>query len=280
MTEPRTPAVAGQFYAGTKTALTDQIESAYQHPVGPGTLPTVDLEGDLPMSLVSPHAGYPYSGPVAAHGFARLAAGGRPNGVIIVGPNHGRHGVPLAISGADAWETPLGTVPIHDSLRTELANFPGLDIDESTHEGEHSLEVQVPFIQYLYEDEVPILPILMSRQDETRIDQLVDALDEVLRKSTELVLIASTDLTHYEPQNTARRADRAIREGIVNLDDGAVMGASRSGHTMCGPGPTGAILRASRDQGAEDGTVLKYATSGDTAGGSDSVVGYVSAAIE
>lgn len=279
MTAHRSPAVAGQFYAGGKAALEEQIESAFEHPVGPGSVPTGGTGAKQPVGLVSPHAGYPFSGPVAAHGFARLAASGRPDVVIIVGPNHGRRGRSLAISGAEAWETPLGTVPVHDELRETLASKDGLEIDETTHAGEHSLEVQVPFLQYLYEDPVPIVPIVMSRQDQTRVDQLSSALVDSVPDWSDVVLVASTDLTHYEPAERAERNDEPIRAAIESVDPAAILDAKRGGHSMCGPGPTAVALQVARDQQVEQGTVLSYATSGDTAGDTDSVVGYVSAVL-
>lgn len=279
MPSSRPPAVAGQFYAGTERALSEQVESAFEHPLGPGQVPSVESHGELPTAIISPHAGYLYSGPVAAHGFSRLATGGKPEAVVLLGPNHGRGGAPIAISGVDSWDTPLGSVPVHDDLRSALDAAPGLAIDESAHEGEHSLEVQVPFLQYLYE-EVPIVPVLMSRQDERRIDQVVSALSDARVADRDVVLVASTDLTHYEPHETAKRADEPIREAIEKMDADAIVETARSGHTMCGFGPTAAILRASESRGATEGSVLAYATSGETAGGTDSVVGYVSAAIE
>ncbi|MEF8771042.1 AmmeMemoRadiSam system protein B [Halodesulfurarchaeum sp.] len=277
MSSHRSPAVAGQFYAGTKPALEEQIEAAFEHPVGPASVPAVSTDGDPPLGLISPHAGYPYSGPVAAHGFSQLATTGRPEVAIIVGPNHGRRGRPLAISGATRWETPLGTVTVHDDLRERLSSAPGVEIDESTHAGEHSLEVQVPFLQYLYDDQVPILPIVMSRQDQTHVDRLTSALLESVTDWSEVVIIASTDLTHYEPAERAHRDDEAIRGAIESLDVASVMDAKQSGHSMCGPGPTAVTLAVAREQQIDSGTVLSYATSGETGGDMDSVVGYVSA---
>lgn len=279
MSSHRSPAVAGQFYAGTKPALEEQIEAAFEHPVGPGAVPAVGTDGDPPLGLISPHAGYPYSGPVAAHGFSRLATSGRPEVAIIVGPNHGRRGRPLAISGAAAWETPLGTVPVHDALREDLSSAPGVEIDESTHAGEHSLEVQVPFLQYLYDEKVPIVPIVMSRQDQTHLDQLTTALLESVSDWSEVLLIASTDLTHYEPAERAQMKDEPIRGAIESLDSAAIMDAKQSGHSMCGPGPTAVTLAVAREHQVDSGTVLSYATSGDTTGDMDSVVGYVSAVV-
>lgn len=279
MSSHRSPAVAGQFYAGTKPALEEQIEAVFEHPVGPGSVPAVSTDGDPPLGLISPHAGYPYSGPVAAHGFSRLASSGRPDVAIILGPNHGRRGRPLAISGATEWETPLGTVPVHNVLRERLSSAPDVEIDESTHAGEHSLEVQVPFLQFLYDDQVPILPVVMSRQDQTHVDQLTSALLESVTDWSEVVIIASTDLTHYEPAERANRNDEGIRGALEALDAAAIMEAKESGHSMCGPGPTAVTLAVAREQQIDSGTVLSYATSGDTAGDTDSVVGYVSAVV-
>lgn len=279
MSSHRSPAVAGQFYAGTKPALKEQIEAVFEHPIGPGTVPAVGTNGDLPLGLISPHAGYPYSGPVAAHGFSRLASSGRPTVAIIIGPNHGRRGRPVAISGASAWETPLGTVPVHDDLRERLEPAPGVETDESTHAGEHSVEVQVPFLQYLYDDPVPILPIVMSRQDQTHVDQLTTALLDAVSDWSDTVLIVSTDLTHYEPAKRAQTKDEGIRRAIESLDSAGIMDAKQSGHSMCGPGPTAVALAVARAQQMGSGTVLSYATSGDTTGDTDSVVGYVSAVV-
>ncbi|MDR5657136.1 AmmeMemoRadiSam system protein B [Halodesulfurarchaeum sp. HSR-GB] len=280
MSRVRSPSVAGQFYAGTAPGLREQIQSAFEHSVGPGAPPDVtDREASL-VGLVSPHAGYPYSGPIAAHGFSRLAASGRPDVVVLIGPNHSAAGAPLAISGASAWETPLGTAPVSDSLRDKLADFPGLTIDEATHAGEHSLEVQVPFLQYLYDDPVPILPIVMSRQNEATIEQLRAALSNALTADRNAVLLASTDLTHYEPAPVAREQDGPILDAISSLNADPIVQAARSGHTMCGWGPTASVLQASADLSAETGTIRQYATSGDTAGEPDSVVGYVSATLE
>ncbi|MFW6383843.1 MAG: AmmeMemoRadiSam system protein B [Halodesulfurarchaeum sp.] len=280
MSDVREPAVAGQFYAGTATELRDQIERAFSHPMGPGGLQASDPDASIPRGLVSPHAGYPYSGPVAAHGFDRLHVGGRPEAAVIVGPNHSGRGEPLAISAVDAWETPMGRVPIADDLRSALTSVDGIAIDEATHAAEHSLEVQVPFLQYLFADPVPIVPIVLTHQDRRRVETLSTALADLQSEHEDIVVIASTDLTHYEPASRARERDEPIRRAIRDLDADAVMEAAAAGHTMCGAAPTAAMLEAAAAGGASVGAVLQYGTSGDTAGGSDSVVGYVAAAVE
>ena len=280
MADVRSPAVAGQFYAGTASALRDQIERAFVHSIGPGSRSEIPEEGSIPAGLVSPHAGYPYSGPVAAHGFARLDAGGRPAAVVIVGPNHSGRGEPLAISAADEWETPLGRVPIAEELRSDLAGVEGIAVDDATHAAEHSIEVQVPFLQFLYADPVPILPIVMTHQDSDHVGILSEALTDLRENHEDIVVIASTDLTHYEPASRARERDQPIRDAIRALDADAILDAAGAGHTMCGAAPTAVMLETAAVGGATGGEVLQYATSGDTAGGSDSVVGYVSAVVE
>lgn len=282
MTSIRSPAVAGQFYEGTPDTLRDQIESTFRHEVGPGEIPTVGEGPNEIFGLVSPHAGYPYSGPIAAHGFGALAASGRPESVILVGPNHRARGEDVAVTAADAWETPLGTVEVDDDLRQVLLDASELVVaDEPTHAGEHSLEVQVPYLQYLY-DEVPaIVPIVMTRQDEEVATRLASVLATALSSVDSTVpIVASTDMTHYEPQAEAERQDRKAVERMEALDaTDLLQTVSRERITMCGYGPTATAIACSRKGGAETGELLQYATSGDTAGSPREVVGYVSLAI-
>lgn len=282
MTAIRSPAVAGQFYQGTAAGLRDQIESAFTHEVGPGSIPapretTPDIQG-----LVSPHAGYPYSGPVAAHGFAALADAGTPDAVVIVGPNHSAAGEPVAVTEADAWETPLGSAPIHDELRKELVGGTGdIVADERTHAGEHSIEVQVPLLQYLFGD-VPILPIAMTDQNEEMVMALASSL-EAAREAIDdsVTILASTDFTHYEPHDVAKRQDRKAIERIEAFDATGLMETVASEHiSMCGYGPTAVAVETISRAGGTQGELLQYATSGDTAGSPRKVVGYASMALK
>ncbi len=282
MTSIRSPAVAGDFYEGTADGLRDQIESTFRHDVGPGDIPSVG-EGQAELfGLVSPHAGYPYSGPVAAHGFGVLAESGRPESVILIGPNHSARGSDVAVTEADAWETPLGTVDIDDELRQAvLGAADNIVADEPTHAGEHSLEVQIPYLQYLY-DEVPaILPIVMTRQNEDVVASLASALAAALRSKVRPVpIVASTDMTHYEPQAEAEQQDRKAIQRMEALDaTGLLRTVSREQITMCGYGPTATAIACSTRGSAETGELLQYATSGDTAGSPREVVGYASLAI-
>jgi hypothetical protein len=282
MTAIRSPAVAGQFYAGTATGLRDQIETAFTHEIGPGAIPAAGEGSSDVMGLVSPHAGYPYSGPVAAHGFGALAESGRPDAIVLVGPNHRGMGERVAVSDADAWETPLGTVDVHAEMRRALLDRSELVVaDERTHAGEHSLEVQVPFIQYLYESPPPILPLVMTRQDEDTVLSLAENLQTVLESASESVaVLASTDMTHYEPADVAKRQDRKAIERMEALDGpGLLDTVARENITMCGYGPTAVALSVAEGRTGTGGELLQYATSGDTGGPSREVVGYASVLI-
>lgn len=282
MTAVRKPAVAGQFYAGTESGLREQIEDAFRHDIGPGEIPTV-AEGSPDLrSIVSPHAGYPYSGPVAAHGFAAMAMDGTPDIVVIVGPNHRGFGESVAVSEADAWETPLGRVPIEKVFRDSLLETSSVvRADEPTHAGEHSIEVQIPFLQYLYDESVPILPIAMTSQDEGTARELATDLETVLDGFPgSAVLIASTDLTHYEPRSVAAAKDQEVIDQIESLDVAGLYDTiARESVSMCGYGPTATGIAVASDGGASGGTLLRYATSGDTGGSTSEVVGYAAVSL-
>lgn len=280
MTAVRHPAVAGQFYAGDEAGLSQQIEAAFSHELGPGEIPESSTGDTDLVGIISPHAGYPYSGPVAAHGFAALARAGRPDVAVIVGPNHSGVGEAVAVSEADEWGTPLGPVPIQTGLRDRLLEVDSthsIIADERTHAGEHSIEVQVPFLQYLYDDPVPILPIAMTRQDEETARDLGKTLATVLDGfEGDAVVIASTDLTHYEPQSVAAEKDHQVVETIEAVDVSLLYRTIETEDvSMCGYGPTAAGMTLARDRGAT-GSLLKYATSGDTGGPPEEVVGYAS----
>lgn len=281
MTSVRPPAVAGQFYEGSAPGLREQLESTFTHAVGPGEVPEVAEGPPSIRALVVPHAGYPYSGPVAAHSYAALARSGRPEAVVIVGPNHSGRGEAMATTEANAWETPLGEVPVHDELRERLLETPaGLVAEERTHAGEHSIEVQVPYLQYLFAD-IPILPVAMTRQDEATVMDLADGLATVLdSEDARIPIVASTDFTHYQSQSVAERQDRLCLDRIEALDAaGLLQTVSEEGISMCGYGPTAATVEAAERGGAGDAEVLRYATSGDTAGPAREVVGYGAAVI-
>jgi len=271
----RPPAFAGQFYAGTKSALLKQIEWCYSHVHGPGKVPEVKAGPREILGLVSPHAGYPYSGPIAAHGFARLATDGKPSTFVLLGPNHYGIGSGVSIMTSGKWLTPLGELEIDKSLATAIkSSCEIIDEDEVAHSQEHSIEVQLPFLQHLFGSSFKIVPICMMMQDAKTGEEVGNAIANA-SAGKDVVIIASTDFTHYEPQQSAVSKDRKTIDKILALDaPGLVCLVEEEELSMCGYGPVSAMIHATKKLGAKRAELLKYATSGDTAGPMPQVVGY------
>ncbi len=275
MGKVRTPAVAGTFYPSHASALWEQLTAAYCHPLGPGQVPAVSPTGERRIvGLVAPHAGYFYSGPVAAHAYAALAADGTPEVAVILGPNHHGLGPAVAISTVDGWQTPLGTLRVaRDVAEALAAALPWPTRGEIAHAREHSLEVQLPFLQGLYGDALQIVPIALADQSLEVAETLGRALAELLA-GRNAVIIASTDLTHYEPHAVAVAQDRLALDAMQELDAARLWEMACRRASICGPGPVAATLTACRALGATQAALLQYATSGDVAGDRRQVVGY------
>lgn len=275
----RPPYVAGAFYAGSRERLREQIEWCFQSELGPGAIPEMRRAELLvgPVGLVSPHAGYRYSGPVAAHGFAWLARQGRPETAIIIGTNHTGLGGRISISLAGAWETPLGQMEIDSALaELILRDCPPVEAREEAFTQEHSVEVQLPFLQYLF-GKIKFVPLVTLDQRLETARELGRALAEVI-KDKPIALVASSDFTHYEPQDVAERKDHEAIERILKPNlEGFYETIQRNRASICGYGAIAAVMEAARILGL-DGRLLKYATSGDSTGERSAVVGYGSIA--
>ncbi|MEM0085157.1 MAG: AmmeMemoRadiSam system protein B [Candidatus Methanomethylicia archaeon] len=275
----RNPAVAGLFYEGFKEDLLKQIEWCFHHKLGPGVIPEVkdSFTGNL-IGVIVPHAGYIYSGPVAAWGYKAIAENGKPESFIILGPNHSGMGAPIAIMREGIWKTPLGEVEIDKELSDELLKKSDiLEDDFSAHINEHSIEVQLPFLQYLFGG-IKFVPICLMLQNQEVSVMLGKCLSDVV-KDRKVVIIASTDFSHYERYETAFKNDSLIIDRILSLDVEGFFKVYYSRRvSMCGPGPVSALIVAAKNLGAKHVTKLKYATSGDTSGNMSSVVGYSSIA--
>ena len=276
----RKAAVAGSFYAGRREELKRQIEDCFRHPLGPGKLPGKPKEERRILGLVSPHAGYIYSGPVAAYGFLELASEAEPEVVVVLGPNHRGMGASIALSQEEEWQTPLGTVKVDREIgRKIISESRWARWDDLAHQFEHSLEVQLPFLQYIYTEKFRIVPIAMMRQDLGPSQDLGQAIASAL-KGKDSLIIASTDFTHYEPQSQASKKDRLALETILNLDPKQLETTVNAHNiTMCGYGPVMAMLTAAKLIGANKARLLRYATSGDVVGDYSAVVGYASVEI-
>lgn len=268
----RFPAVAGSFYPKMKDELVAEIERCFRHKVGPGSLPGKCKGTNKIRGLVSPHAGYVYSGPVAAHGFKALAEDRpRPERIIVIGPNHRGVGSGVAL-GADDFSMPMGLVRLDAPLAKALSREM-IDRDLIAHKGEHSIEVQLPFLQYIYGD-ISFVPICMLIQDY----EMAREVGRVIRDTAEAkgaLIVASTDLSHYIPKQEAARVDSIAIKDIEKGDSKALAGHLEEYNiSMCGYGPVMAALEALR----ATGKCLKYATSGDIEPMRD-VVGYASIAL-
>ena len=280
----RKSAVSGTFYAGTKDSLREQIEECFVHPLGPGKTPVPPEKGQGKIvGLISPHAGYVYSGPVAAWGFARVIEQERPETVVILGPNHRGFGHPVAIMSKGKWGTPLGHVAIDKEFAKELLQAASSLIgeDEAAHRREHSLEVQIPFLQYGYDGQFKIVPLCLADQTVDTSIALGEAVARVAHNKPNILLIASTDLTHYQSQKIAEKEDREILNAIASGNPenvGRVL--SVGGFSMCGYGPVMAVLKTASCLGPVRVKLLKYATSGDITGDYSAVVGYASLSLE
>ncbi|MGQ9514388.1 MAG: AmmeMemoRadiSam system protein B [Thermoproteota archaeon] len=277
----RGPVVAGSFYPGNERELVKLIESCFTHRLGPGELPGAEPRvGEGLISLISPHAGFIYSGPVAAHGYLLLSKRKRPDTVIVVGPNHTGVGTDVSLYPEGRWVTPLGQIEIDSDLTYALARKSSIfSVDDFSHTNEHSIEVQLPFLQYTLKS-FKIVPICMLDQSKETSVRVGEALgDAMLGRSA--ILVASSDLTHYEPAETAKRKDELVISKALSLDvDGLYSTLASINSTACGYGPIAVAITVAKKLGVKRGRLLKYASSGDVIGDRRSVVGYSSLALE
>ncbi|HXH07890.1 MAG TPA: AmmeMemoRadiSam system protein B, partial [Vicinamibacterales bacterium] len=236
-----------------------------------------------PVALIAPHAGLMFSGGVAAHAY-RAAAAARPDVIVLVGPSHyvGFEGVAVVERGA--FETPLGLVSIDEPLATALlAASPLVRAYPQAHAREHSLEMQLPFLQRVLPG-VPFVPLAIGWQERETIVGLGDLLARAAADRRPL-LVASTDLSHYFDAETAERLDRRVADYVARFDPDGLLEyfesfpeAERGRYVACGGGAAIAVMRAARALGARDAHVLRYAHSGDVSGDRAAVVGYLAAA--
>lgn len=274
----RSPAVAGLFYEGEAELLRRQIEEVFKHPLGPGKLPEAVETGPRKIvGLVSPHAGYIYSGPVAAHGFLELASDGKPDVFVILGPNHTGLGSPVSTM-LDDWYTPLGKVHVDKEFAKEIVKISGIvDIDPVAHRYEHSVEVQLPFLQFVF-GEISFVPITMMWQTPEVATKIANAIFEASKNlKKDVVVIASTDLNHYEPQDITVKKDKLAINAILEMNVEKLF-RTVEGHeiSMCGPGPVMVLIGYANLIGNVEAKLLKHATSGDVTGDTSAVVGYAS----
>jgi len=261
----REPVAAGQFYPGSKTALLREVES----------LIGKSAKREDAIGVVSPHAGYIYSGAVAGATFASIEP--KP-AYIIMGPNHTGLGERFGLSRSDAWRTPLGDVKINRALADAIKrNSKHVKDDDESSSSEHSIEVQLPFLQVMQKDFkfVPIVISYAALDIYREIGRSLAKSVKDLNMEKDVTIIASSDMTHYEPHGAARKKDSVAIEAVLELDEERLAAdVERLDISMCGYAPTAIMIVAAKILGAKKGRLVKYRTSGDASGDYSSVVGY------
>ncbi len=267
--------IAGTWYEGDRKALARAVDAyldAAQLPV---------LGGEV-IALVAPHAGHQYSGPVAGYAFAAVR-GRSPDVVAVLSPFHNYHQAPLLLAAFDAYVTPLGSIPVDDAaitaLEVALAAVSGPGLTRISSDPEHSLEIELPFLQRALASKWKLLPLMVRAQDAPTCKDLGMALAGVLH-GRDALLVASTDLSHYHDQQTALQLDRALLDQVEAFEPEPLFDLERSGRgSACGLGALAAVMWAARELGADKVEILRHATSGDTTGDYSAVVGYGAAAM-
>ncbi|HYA10784.1 MAG TPA: AmmeMemoRadiSam system protein B [Thermoplasmata archaeon] len=272
----RPPAVAGQFYAADGRQLAHQLEACFTDARGPGALPTRRRStGRRVVAAVVPHAGYPYSGAIAAHVYARIAADRPPGSVVILGVDHQGAGRGAVVS-MRPWLTPLGPTPVDLDLARALTAGP-VHVDEAAQAQEHSIEVQLPFLEY-------VLPRPSFVPVQVRFGSLrfLEEVAGVVREATagkDVLLLASTDFSHYVPVEEARTLDHLAIEAILASDPRRLYEVvERKRISMCGIAPTTVLLSAVASRGLVP-RLLRWGHSGEVEPMSE-VVGYAAIVLE
>ena len=267
--------IAGTWYSDDPATLARSLDSLLEAAEPPR------LEGSV-IGVVVPHAGHRYSGAVAAHAFRSLHSC-QPEVVAVISPLHSYHPARLLTTQHQAYWTPLGTIPVAHDLLEQLAEHLQKDsairLEPVAHDSEHSLEIELPFLQRVFRQPFHLLPIMVRDQAPAVAQALGRALAAVLR-GTPAVLVASTDLSHFYPAEVARRLDAEMLSRMAALDPVAVLSAEEEGVGFaCGRGAVAAVLWAAGELGADYAQVLRYATSGDVTRDHTSVVGYGAVAL-
>ena len=264
----RHPAVAGRFYPGNAKALSAAVQSYF-----PSQFMTTPAIG-----CIAPHAGYMYSGPVAGAVFSAIEI---PEVCVVLCPNHTGMGTPLSIMSRGQWQTPLGDLMIDTELADALKEtYPSLSEDTEAHRSEHAIEVELPFLQSR-NPKVRFVPIVIGTGNLDVLQPFGYALAKVLRNRPERALIvASSDMNHYENDAITRVKDRKAIDRILALDpQGLYEVVTRQDVSMCGFGPAIVMLTAAKELGAHSAELIRYATSADVSGDRDMVVGYAGVAV-
>ncbi|MFO7872245.1 MAG: AmmeMemoRadiSam system protein B [Candidatus Undinarchaeales archaeon] len=268
----RTPAVAGTFYPLNKEQLEESIKKSFEKETGPG-MPGKKEDKNF-ISGVAPHAGYAYSGSVAAYLYKEVAESNKIDNFIILGPSHTGLGAPISIMKEGAWAMPFGQVEINQELAEKIIQKEEhFSAGDMAHFKEHSIEVQLPFLQFI-QDDFKIVPVCMGMQDYDISKKIGKVIASVSDKKT--AVIASSDLLHYQPPQIVKKKDLENLKPLKKLDTKKFYEKTMKEKGACGVGPIVASAEFAKEKGAKKAEILKHATSGDATGDKSSVVGYAS----
>jgi len=267
--------IAGQWYPGQAENLAASVDGYIEAAVLP------EIPGEV-VAVIAPHAGHRYSGPVAGYAFAAIR-GHSPDLVAVISPMHQAYHQPLLTSAHTAYQTPLGIIPVDreaiTTLDEHLHRALGFGVAAVRGDQEHSLEIELPFLQQALSGEFSLLPVMVKSQNPRVMQALGQSLARTLQNRNAL-LVASTDLSHFYPQKIANQLDQEMLHRIEAFDPLAVLQAEEQGKAFaCGRGAVAAVLWAAQDLGADTVTVVNYATSGDVSGDYSQVVGYGAAVV-
>ncbi len=280
MARIRGPAVAGLFYEAEPEALRARLEWCFRHPLGPGKLPPKEQRGDG-VAVIAPHAGYMYSCPIAAHAYYEASSWPKPETVVVIGPDHVGTSASVSVYPGGVWRTPLGELVVDEELAKAIAEESSIAVlDERPHLYDHSVEVQLPLIQY----SLGAVKIVAVAVWDSGLDTGLDIAEAVYRASRRLskrvLVVASLNLNQFMSREEVSKLDREVVNAIASLDPKKVYDVvARGDFRICNPAVFASIVRYAVLAGANKAQLLAYATSADIAGGDGSVAsGYAAIA--
>lgn len=278
MVRIRRSAYAGSWYEGTRESLLKQMESLFKGGLGIGDVPKLGEYDPKLLGLVVPHAGYVYSGMAATWAYGEAAKHGARDTVVVMGPDHHMASTGFATMSEGVWRTPLGDVEVDKQTVSLLLSYaPFVEDNPYAHSFEHSIELQLPFLQLIYGGSFKIVPIIIHDFELKKNIELGKALAKALENKKSIV-IASSDMSHYVPANEAEEKDMVTIRAIESLDEKRVHSVASSYESLCGLGPVVALITCVKENGCSRASLLKYYHSGEISGDYSGVVGYSSIA--
>ncbi len=274
-TDIRPSPIAGTWYSGDPGQLRKTVDRYIENASNP------DLPGEV-VAVVAPHAGYRYSGQVAGHAF-KAVQGHTYDNVLVISPLHQYHSQPILTSAHTAYQTPLGKIPIArdilDRIHAKLKEITGVGLAQIRNDQEHSLEIELPFLQRAIDGEFDLIPLMLRDQSRSFSRTLGELIAETIQGKS-CLMVASSDLSHFHPETIANKLDQMVLQALTDFSPDALFDLKDKGlGQACGLAPIATVLWASRALGADKVTLLSYDTSATTTGDRSSVVGYGAAAI-